>query len=804
MFSAAKTAGPSGYTINNSLRLRASATAYLNRTFGTPTNGKKWTWSAWVKRGSLGSSQYLFGGSLTSQTSYIGFESTDVLQLQVGNGTTSPYIYTTQVFRDPSAWYHIVAVVDTDNATSSNRLLLYINGQQVTALTSSYPTSGFTPNFNTAVAHNLGRGSGTSSSTYFDGYMTEINFIDGQALTPSSFGSTNATTGVWQPKQYTGTYGTNGFYLPFSSIALTSGSNTGLGKDFSGNGNYWNTNNISVTSGTTYDAMIDSPTNASASGTQPVGNYPVMNPVNTYSTVPTAGNLNLSVANLTGGGIVGTMELPTTGKWYYEVTANLTSGGTNTNGPYIGIMPSTISPRNGGTNWYTGSNSYYYTGDGTKVIANVSSAYGSTWTDSTANTYVIGVAYDAGAGTLTMYRNNVSQGTLASGISAIGYYPVSGNAQGSAGACSMIYNFGQRPFSYTPPSGYQALCTTNLPNSTIVKGNSYMDATTYTGNGTYPPAYNIVNAAGFKPDMVWIKSRSNALNNEVFDSVRGTGLGLVTNSTAAEAGNGLVSFNSNGFGLANNGEVNQNAATYVGWQWQAGQGTTSSGTGTGGITSVTQSVNTTAGFSIVTYTGSGANGTVTHGLGVAPKMVIIKCRNAVANWPVYHAALPSAAYYLRLDLTNAQANTANLWNSTAPTSTVFSLGNDSTPNTNGNTYVAYCFAEIAGFSKFGSYTGNNSSDGPFVYLGFRPKFIMIKDTGAVGNWVTLDTSRATYNLVQAALYPNLSNAEDTGNQIDILSNGFKIRQSAVAINQNTDTYIYAAFAENPFKNALAR
>jgi hypothetical protein len=327
-----------------------------------------------------------------------------------------------------------------------------------------------------------------------------------------------------------------------------------------------------------------------------------------------------------------------------------------------------------------------------------------------------------------------------------------------------------------------------------------MDATLYTGTGA---SLAITNAGAFKPDLVWVKGRSGATDHALYDSVRGTTKQLESNTTDAETteATGLTAFGTGGFTIGALAQMNTSAATYVGWQWQAGQGTTSSNTN-GSITS-TVSVNATAGFSVVTYTGTGANATVGHGLGVAPKMIIVKSRSAVANWPVYHASLPSAAYYLRLDLTNAQANTANLWNSTAPTSSVFSLGNDSTPNTNGATHVAYCWAEIAGFSKFGSYTGNGSADGPFIYLGFRPKFVLVKNSQTGGSWVIHDTSRNTYNVADSTLYPNYSNAEASADApFDILSNGFKFRGTGV--NNSGETHIYMAFAENPFKNSNAR
>ena len=288
--------------------------------------------------------------------------------------------------------------------------------------------------------------------------------------------------------------------------------------------------------------------------------------------------------------------------------------------------------------------------------------------------------------------------------------------------------------------------------------------------------------------------------NIVNDSVRGASLYLTTNTTNAELtdANYLTAFNSNGFSL---GSTNfTNGYTMVGWQWQAGQGTTSSNT-SGSITS-TVSVNTTAGFSIVTYTGvGGAAQTVGHGLGAAPKFIILMPRSFVSDKYVYHTSI-GAANNMAINLTAASAATT-LWNSTSPTSSVFTVYGGG-GNTNAATYVAYCFAEIAGFSKFGSYTGNASSDGPFVYCGFRPKFVMIKRTDAIENWYIHDTSISPYNVASARLVPNQSAAEVSDQNMDIISNGFKFRTTDGAINSSGGTYIYAAFAETPFKYARAR
>jgi len=608
--------------------------------------------------------------------------------------------------------------------------------------------------------------------------MTEINFIDGQALTPSSFGQTDAVTGSWVAKKYTGTYGTNGFYLNFSNIALTSGSNTGLGKDYSGNGNYWNTNNISVTSGTTYDAMTDSPTNTSAT----VANYCVLNPLDqTRSSNPTNGNLSIAGTSSCRGTFGMVSE-----SWYYEFVVTGLSGV-----PMIGIADDNVNAGiTSGTFWL-------YRSDGNKQTTSGASAYGSSWTSGD----IIAIAYNASTTTLTFYKNNVSQGNISVTSTGTGtLYPMC--VQSSSTTYNI--NFGQRPFSYTPPTGYLALNTFNLPNPTILKGNKYMDATLWTGDGN--ASQTVVNSGSMKPDFLWAKCRSTAgTNNVLIDSVRGTSVWLASDSTAADASGTLSTFLSNGIAPTSSG-LNTSTRTYVGWQWQAGAGSTS--TNTSGTISSTVSVNTTAGFSIVTYTGTGANATVGHGLGVAPKMVIVKNRTTAGDeWCVWHTSLTNATYYLYLNGTAAQAVDTTFWNSTAPTSTVINLGSNGRTNRSSSSMVCYTWAEIAGYSKFGSYTGNGSADGPFVYTGFRPAFVLFKNASAVYSWMIKDNKRANpYNVTDGNLYPDLNAAEDTGSTayIDLLSNGFKMRGTSALSNGSGNTIIYAAFAENPFKNSLAR
>ena len=790
------------YNLTRSLRFRSSASAYLSRTIGTPTNNKIFTVSFWVKRGALnGVRQQLIGAIASGAGAYwdVEFNANNGITIYDSNAPTSTALVTTAVYRDVAAWYHIVVAEDTTQATASNRTKLYVNGVQVTSFsTSDYATQNSNPYFNSASSTaSIGSYNPYTVPNYFDGYLAEINVVDGQALTPSSFGSTNTLTGVWQPARYTGTYGTNGFYLPFTdNSALTTSSNVGLGKDFSGNGNYWTTNNISITAGVTYDSMTDVPTLTSATA----ANFAVLNPVGLgLDATLTNGNLTIAYgSSVTRTGTAASIGMAT-GKYYWEITVTASSA-SPCNGE-IGITNTVEnSSVSSGIGYYVGytANGWAYEGNaGNKVTNATGVAYGSSYTTND----VIGVAFDATAGSLTYYKNGASQGVAFSGLPAGTYYPAVGDG-GGTGTITFVANFGQQPFAYTPPTGYVALNTYNLPDSTILAGNKVMDATLYIGNsGTQ----SVVNAAGFRPDFVWAKARSVAYSNALYDSVRGATKTLFSNATNAEATEAttLTAFNSNGFTLGNEPRTNESPNTYVAWQWQAGQGTTSSNT-SGSITS-TVSVNASAGFSIVTYTGTGANATVGHGLGVAPSLIIIKQRSAGATyWATYHVSVGNTSV-IYLNDTGAAFASSVYWNNTSPTSSVFTIGTSSYQNTNGSTYVAYCWTPIAGYSSFGSYTGNGSSNGPFVYLGFRPRFILVKRTDSISDWVIKDTARDPYNTMSTYLYPNASSAEGSGAYlIDCLSNGFKIRDSFGSWNASGGTYIYAAFASNPFRNSLAQ
>jgi hypothetical protein len=1032
------------FTANNSLRFRSSASAYLNRTPASAGNRQTWTWSAWVKRGTLGAYQGLFGqgtGTTASGYGFIRFDDNDVITISASpDGGTSSITWTsTPVYRDPSAWYHIVAVLDTTQATGSNRFKLYVNNVQQSGTFSTTPTQNSNIEINRAAAHQIGVVNAGSLNNYFDGYQTEINFIDGQALTPNSFGTSNGL-GVWQPIRYGGSYGTNGFYLPFTNLStisasylvvaggggggsdasngtqaggggaggyLTStvtlpingvftvtvggggtggtGSNSGsngsdsvlsgsgistitstgggrggsrntnsansggsggggapssvgtgtvgqgndggsgnssgggggggagavggsttapnggdglqssisgtstyyagggagrsgsspftqgtgglggggnygnagttnlgggggggggpggkdggsgvviisyagtpkftggtitqsggntihtftssgtlgvgIAADYSPNGNNWTPNNISLTSGSTYDSMNDVPTLTSAT----TANYAVMNPLVSNGTI-TNGNLQVASSTTNGRTTIATIPASTTGSWYCEITPTGKTAGDY----HIGVFgtTTTFSPFNPRL-LYVGTGSVF--NDSSNVA---------TYATYTTND-VMGITYNASTKTASFYKNNTLQGSITTTSSEDMYFGVCGDSSGTSQ--NYAINFGQQPFVYTPPTGFLRLNTFNLPTPTIgatasTTANKYMDISLYSGNDANPRSITGVN---FQPDFVWLKDRTQAANHRLVDVVRGAGKTLKSNTTDAETSSEalgtITAFTSDGFtvqGTSGVDGVNLSGDNYVAWNWKAnGSGSTNTA---GSITS-TVSANTTAGFSIVTYTGTGVNATVGHGLGVAPSMVIVKAKNSPNSidrpWAVYHSGLTSAAYVIFLNTTAAQASAPTYWNSTAPTSTVFSLGTE--PVVNGATgtvgqYVAYCFTPIAGYSAFGKYTGNGVSDGPFIYTGFRPRFVMIKASGTTGAWSMTDTSRDPYNLTINKLEANtaLSEASNAGlYQFDILSNGFKIRQgTGYGINDSAD-YIYMAFCESPFKYSNAR
>jgi hypothetical protein len=478
------------------------------------------------------------------------------------------------------------------------------------------------------------------------------------------------------------------------------------------------------------------------------------------------------------------------GKWYWEYT----QGSSGTNQTY-GILSSTaaLSAFGGGTGGYC-------------VLPKLSRFYAngsfSTYGSSLASGDILGVAFDADTGTLTFYKNGSSLGTASSSIPSGTYLPSVGNA--GAGTSTATANFGQRAFAYTAPSGYKALCTANLPEPTIADGSKYFDTKLYTGNGST----KTITGIDFSPDFVWIKDRASAIGHAIYDSVRGPLKGLCSNSTTAElvsiAGRDLTGFTSDGFTLGNTYHLgtNTNGNAHVAWAWDAGTSTVTNNDGS--IASQVRA-NPSAGFSIVKWNnGGGGVQNVGHGLNATPEFWIFKPIDTSGSWFVYHKSIGTGKY-LRLERTDAQVGTLTYW---TPTATAMNIATNLVVGTSSN-MIAYCFAPVEGYSAMGSYTGNGSADGPFVFTGFRPAFLMIKATTTNTSWYMLDEKRDGYNTIVPALIANGSNAESsvnpTGGKLDFLSNGFKLRASS-GLNESGNTYIYAAFASNPFQanGGLAR
>ncbi len=908
--------GKKAYEVERSLRFNDDDDTYLQRTVSSTSNRKTFTISAWIKPSET-DSRFFFAVTDTSgyEFFYIGINSFHRLVIfDYDYPVQNVGLVTNRLFRDPSAWYHIVVAFDTTQATNTDRVKLYVNGVQETSwYNEAYPAQ----NLDTFVNHTtfpvyigkLGWGGGK-----YHGYMAEYNFIDGLQLTPSSFGETDVITGQWNPKKYTGSYGTNGFYLNFLDNSGTTA--TTLGKDSSGNGNNFTPNNFSVAAGAGNDSVQDTPTN----------NWSTLNPLH-WNVLKGAGG-TANGADFTQGNLrfVGPSSVTSpynrqtastiavsSGAWYFEATIESMN-----NGVEIGFSQVDAIDSNG---YYTGTwgfNPY----DQRKLIAGTETSYGA---QASAND-VLGFAFDLDNNTMELFINNSSQGQVTSlGISG---KTVIVSVKLAFSNIKYTFNFGQQGFAYTPPTGYKALNSANLPDPTILLPNKHFDTLLYTGNASYP---RTITGLQFQPDWFWSKTRNQAYGHAVFDSVRGTGSakGLRIDTTAGEGSNDiapfidLTSFNftsgtDGGFTFAQPSNAvdvgNGNGLNFATWNWNAGDtdgktytvkvvsdsgnkyrfdnfgtsavtldlaeggtytfdqsdssnathplrfytaadktggeyttGVTTSGTaGSSGATvtitiaasaptlyyqcsahagmggqintnstlgssnfdgsrQATTKVNTTSGFSIISWTGTGSNLTIGHGLGVKPSAHITKARTGSSgcDWYVYHKEI-GATHNVRLNLTDASSATSDLFNNTEPTSTVLSIGNSSCINENNGTYITYAFSEVAGYSKFGSYTGNGATDGTFVFTGFRPAWIMTKRTDSSSDWYIYDNKRPEFNVNNILISPHNARAEISYVSLDVLSNGFKLRNTGTDINASGGTFIYLAFAESPFKNARAR
>ncbi len=932
----ATTGAADAFEISRSLRFNSGDSSYLNRTPSSAGNRKTWTWSGWVKRSALGSATTLFSADVTASSDYlvIRFESDTIRVDCQGDGQGRVQVTTSAVYRDPSAWYHIVVVLDTTQSTAADRCKIYVNS----ALQTTSNTLSQNKNFaiNATVGHEIGRRT-DGNDHYFDGYLAEINFVDGSALDPSSFGETDSD-GVWRPIDTAGlTFGTNGFRLKFADNS----SAAALGTDSSGNSNTWTVNNLTATTPASYpsgsaqivngspsegtainnlwngayssypgdfltgadgrvlkinwssgisnvtsiryyskngndrhninsggwssnsgsgqgwktaysgsaitltqlelqkadgvsyvkigaieingkvvpsigssadiDSLVDSPTNAadptdSGVGNEVVGNYATLNPLKKDSnTTLSQGNLKAVGASSTAysTNTQSTFAL-STGKWYYETTLVSTSSTLE----YVGWTRTSLATTGNATVGnglvYRPTNGNYFNLSGTNIGSIPTTGAGG----------VIQVAIDFDAGNIWFGSNGTWFGSGNPGTGANPAMTFTGGSEElsvslRALAATFEFNFGQRAFAYTAPSGYKALNTSSLPTPTIADGSQYFDTKLWTGTGS---ARSIT---GFKfgPDLFWSKSRSTTWNNGIHDIVRGPNKLLRVDTTGAEytaasPNESITSFNADGvtFGADGAAATVNYSGTYVGWAWDAGTSTVTNNDG-----SIASQVRAqpSAGFSVVTYSAGSTGATVGHGLNAAPGLIIVKGRTNTVGWVSYHSSLGKDKY-IYLNYTNAAATSSNYWGSSTPNSTVFGLSNNGYDNNLGD-MVAYCFAPVAGYSAMGSYVGNGSTTNPpFVYLGFKPAFLIIRKTNGGAHWIINDSTRNPSNVADNILRANESGAEYVSTSVcaDFLSNGFKLRSGVIDQDTNGSggEYIYIAFASNPFASngGLAR
>ena len=758
--------GVEAYEIEQSLRFDASS--YLTRTAGS-SNVATVTLSFWAKKCTEANQNQVIisGGNSSNNTCGLTFNNGKFLTLsnrESGNGNFNSQ--PDAEYRDPSAWYHFVQVIDFTNSTQADRIRVYENGVRVSVFNFiTLPTN------ETSVVHlfrnseNLRIGDdaqGASDPYPFNGYLAEFHCVDGSALDADQFGEYD-DNGVWRPIEYTGSHGTEGFYLKFDPDATN-----GIGHDHSGNGNNFTATGF-TTSGTGTDVMSDTPTT----------NWCTLNAVDKASQITLSnGNLTFvkeSADSWDNSAVRGTFAV-SSGKWYWEITKKSTT----IHSMYgVALGNASFSENYGAPNNETWT---YYSSNGNKFgdsDGGSGTSYGATFT----NGDVIGIALDCDNGTLVFYKNGTSQGTAYSTLSGKILFPwVAMRANGTG---SDDVNFGQREFDNPPGT---------------VSATDYFNAVTYTGTG----AEQSVTGCGFQPDLVWIKSRSNTHFHVLVDVVRGNGgsgsfLELFSNSNAGEQQytGRVTSLDSDGFTVGTDSQagVNTSSNTYVAWCWKAG-GTASANTD--GTLDSSVSANNDAGFSVVTYTGNGTSGaTVGHGLSAAPSVIFVKLRETATDsndkdWAVYHSSVDASApedYNLTLSSDAARSDSTGSWNDTAPSSSVFTVGNNFTVNNNGKDYVAYCWTDTAGVVKTGSYTGTGEILN-FVDVGFRPAMVIVKRSDSTGAWTIKDTARgaeflyANTNAVADSISASSSRFTNTGFYLDSYN------------NVSGGTYVYIAFAEN--------
>jgi hypothetical protein len=727
--------------IKHSLRFNSVDVTNLDRTPTVTGDRFLLSFRALIKRASLDTDQYIFSAGDTNQNfNLLNFTSAGTLRYFERDGGVDVGEIETDSVFRDTAAWYDILFVYDSNNGSSINRVRFYVNGVRQDATRVNEIESGRP---TQFNHNKRTAIGARSdnnSDPFDGYMADVYLLDGIGADPTDFGELK--DGVWFP--YPTRKGPKTFGTNGFHLDFKDSSNFGF--DISGQRNDYTANNF-----TTNDQVLDSPTN----------NYPIGNFLRTEkSSLITFLNGSLDFSTTAGGDdrVTSTFPIPEKGKWYLEVSwTSVASNGTSS---FVGLISR------------DGSNQYSYFQNGSTT--GLSGASYSSYTGSD----VIGVKYDSDNDTIEFTKNGVSQGAPVSVSPSKPLFLECGNGDGLS-TVEWTTNFGQLGFDYDPGDSFLPITSQNLPAPRIHYADQYFKSLVWEGDNNSPRKLT----TGFPVDLAIIKNRSNTNAWRVGDSVRGPDQILETSSVTAEQNidRTFLSFDDDGITIGNRGEVNGSAGNfYVGYFWRKG-----------------------VGFDIVSYTGNGSVRTIDHNLNKAPAMMMIKDLSVGNGWVVYHQEL-GATQYLQLNDPDGATSFTGFFNDTEPTASSFTLGNAPGINGNGNEYIAYLWSEIPGFSRFGTYTGNGSTDGPFVSCGFRPAFILWKNTTESASWEIIDTARDTHNPTDVGLFPHTNVDESTSRANDFVSNGFKPRNNNNTRNDNGDTYVFAAFAEHPFKYSNAR
>ena len=795
--------------VSRSLRVNdGDGNALVKTCESSVTNRKKFTISTWIKPTfvtgltSSGSGRKFggFGSSVGSgQYGQIGIYEDELRVFEYP--TTRLNLKTTKMLRDRSAWYSIIVVVDTTESTAADRAKVYINGVQITEFqTAVYYSQDFDTYWNIGDGtsnHFVGTSGATNGLKYmpFDGYIADYYFIDGSAVAYTEFGEFK--NGVWIAKEYSGSFGINGWHHKFLETG-TSANSSGIGADTSGNDNHFTVDGFVAA-----DIVPDCPEK-----NMPIWNF-LVNRRNGNTATFSEGNTK--VAGHSSQVAHTSSTIASKGKHYAEFYINNSSYAVTSCG-----VVRTMWDNGMGDSYASNYGGAYYSTNGTR-------AYNATSDSQTApSSNRVGIEVDFAAnevqfficesdGTKTAAGDKL---TSSDGINFAGEGVFTATTHDVSSSYIEAY-FSESDWYCTPASGYVELSSTNsIDDTDIVLGahqaeqpDDHFNVILYTSSGA-----GSYTGLGFQPDLVWVKDRGVEQSNGLFDSSRGVGKVLNSDATNAENDSeGVTSFDSDGYTMGT--YYNQSTRNYVSWSWKANGATTTtndaSATSIGTIDSVYQA-NTKAGFSIITYTGSGSTGSIAHGLGVRPAFLMIKQLNESRNWMVFHKNYQDN--YFTLNATDGAAGgyygTGDDFDANYTTTTLKWEGATTEVNKSTGTYVCYAWAGVEGYSKFDSYEGTGSAtNSPFIYTGFKPALVMCKSAGTE-NWIVVDDQRPGYNPTGNYLYWNLSNTEGgTGAQdeyIDLMSNGFKLRTTGASANSSGVIYIYAAWAHHPFKYNNAR